>query len=373
MILSPLVLSKLYHASHKVVDLLSESQQVKIASAGRKLFMQQFACQKIAKPVIPADELALDLWGINFRSPIMNSAGMFKNGEAYDVVAALGAGAYIGGTSTANPRSGNSKHGINLPFITFPRSEVAINWLGLPNLGDEILAQKIITPQKIAGCPIGWSLMRSPDFTEAEGLNKLIASLWKYHDNAQIDFIEINESCPNVKNGGGSIIPRLEIISREFLAKRSRHLPVVVKLSNDLTYESVEQIIDALVRLNFDGINLGNTSTNYGLMRSRLLPEEKELYDYFTHEFGGGVSGSCLKDNSLQLCTIAAERLAQLKPVQEFHIIRSGGVNCWEDVRQSQQHGAKLSQWYTGFFSQYNKLGNQVYCNLYSSNQIVSL
>lgn len=44
------------------------------------------------------------MWGIKFRNSLYNSAGMFKNGEGYDLVSKIGAGAYLGGTSTHNPR-----------------------------------------------------------------------------------------------------------------------------------------------------------------------------------------------------------------------------------------------------------------------------
>jgi len=40
----------------------------------------------------PLGKLVKELWGIKFRSPIMNAAGMFKNGECYEMVAKQRAG-----------------------------------------------------------------------------------------------------------------------------------------------------------------------------------------------------------------------------------------------------------------------------------------
>lgn len=359
------ILTKMYHRAQFLLELLSEKQQIKAASLGRAFFMRKFANQSLKTSFIPDKKYSRRLWGIEFRSPIMNSAGMFKNGEGYDVVAAMGAGAYIGGTSTANPRNGNEKHGIKLPFITLPNSNIAVNWLGLPNYGDEYLSKLVITNNKVVGCPIGWSVMRSPDFSEDEGMEKLVASLFLYQENKQIDFIEVNESCPNVKNGGGSIIPRLTIIAEKFLKNRNRHLPVIVKLSNDLTQAIIEELLPKIIQLGFDGINLGNTSTNYKRYSSNVSGNDKLLFEYFTETFGGGLSGRVLKDNSLQICIIAARIVAKMHLNREFHIIRSGGIENSADIVQSEQCGCSLTQWYTGFFNAYDKFGDDVYSSLF--------
>lgn len=364
--MNPALLSKIYHASHRVIDLFSEKSQVKLASFGRLQFMKNFAEYSPEFSYVPPEYLSVSAWGLNFRSSLMNSAGMFKNGEGYDTVAKLGAGGYIGGTSTVNPRIGNAKNGVTLPFITFPKSKVAINWLGLPNLGDDVLSEKIISTNKVADCPIGWSVMRSPDFPEADGLQLLIRSLWKYHNNLQIDFLEINESCPNIKNGGGSIFPRLKIISQEFIAKKERRLPVIIKLSNDITIESLSQLLPEIISLGFDGINLGNTSTAYKVIRPQICDNDKMLFDYFTCEFGGGISGAVLKQKSLELCAVSAEIIEKLKPDHEFHIIRSGGISSSDDIKESIAHGVTLNQWYTGFFECFNNYSDKVYQKIYN-------
>ncbi|AUR51015.1 hypothetical protein CUN60_01410 [Aquella oligotrophica] len=360
--------SRFYHCLLPILSKLPVSQQIKIASRGRLFFMQQFSKQKFIQTDTFSENnrLSKTLWGIKFRTPLGNSAGMFKNGEGYDTVAKLGAGFYIGGTSTANPRNGNSKNGIDLPFISLPKSGAAINWLGLPNLGDDKLHKKIITESKLADCPIGWSVMRSPDYAESEGIEHLINSLWLYHDNPQIDFLELNESCPNIKAGGGNIIPRIEQISIAFLQKRQRKLPIILKISNDIDENALVEIIHSAINLGFDGINLGNTSTNYVDLRHWIDLDDRKLFDYFTQTFGGGVSGKVLGNNSLTLCATAVNEVRRIKPQQEFHVIRSGGINSPEDIVASEKIGVSLNQWYTGFFDNYTRYGNNVYKNLYA-------
>jgi len=359
--LKPQTLSHLYYRLHPFINILPLRLQVKVASAGRQAFMKCFSKYSDFPTYVSPAGQEKKLWGLTFRNSLFNSAGMFKNGEGYDIIARMGAGAYLGGTSTANPRLGNSKNNINLPFITLPDSQVSINWLGLPNQGDEILHQKIITRQKEPTCPIGWSIMRSPDYNEEEGMQHLINSLWLYHNNSTIDFLELNESCPNVKSGGGSIIPRLGIISSQFLNHRSRRFPVILKLSNDIDEQSLRIIIKEAITCGFDGINLGNTSTNYTEIRKFIKPKELAVYNYFTANFGGGISGKVLNENSLTLCRIAVDEIKKIQPAHEFHVIRSGGISTWNDIKQSEEAGIALNQWYTGFFDNFTKYGYNVY------------
>jgi dihydroorotate dehydrogenase len=327
--------------------------------------MDEFVKNSLGSPLfIPDTKWQRTLWGLKFSSPLMNSAGMFKNGDGYDIVASQGAGGYIGGTSTYNPRVGNTKHGIALPFVTLPISHTSINSLGLPNLGDELLSQKIITQNKT--CPLGWSVMRSPDYEETLGLENLVKSLWLYHDNPQIDFIEINESCPNIAVNSENIISRLEYIADNFVSKRRRHLPVVVKLSTDTGGEVLKQILDVLFTRRYDGVNLGNTSTNYADARKSIHNNELALFDYYTHNFAGGVGGIALKGKSYRLCEVAIKHRELVNPGYEFHIIRSGGIESLDDIKVSDSIGVSLNQWYTGYFSNYIQSGNNLYRKIFS-------
>ena len=362
--MKPQSIARLAHKLNPIIKLLPKSTQVKLYSSGRLKFMDEFVKKSPTSPIfIPDAKWQRMLWGFKFSSPLMNSAGMFKNGDGYNVVASQGAGGYIGGTSTYNPRIGNTRHGIKLPFISLPNSHITINTLGLPNLGDEVLGKKSITKNKTI--PIGWSLMRSPDFEEHVGLENLIKSLWFYHDNPQIDFIEINESCPNISVNSENIANRLAYIAEHFLSKRTRHLPVVVKLSTDTGIEVLKQILDVMFAKCYDGINLGNTSTNYALTRQIIEPGELMLFDYYTKNFAGGIGGVTLRDKSFILCNEAIKYHNAINPDYEFHVIRSGGIDSLEDIKASDAIGVSMNQWYTGYFSNYISHGNEVYKKLF--------
>lgn len=360
---------RLAQASHKysssIGKVLPKKYLIRFESLCRSYFMHKLYAETPATAYfLPDAKWHRTLWGLKFQTPLMNSAGMFKNGEGYDLVAKQGAGGYLAGTSTFNPRAGNTIHGIQHPFISLAKSQISLNSLGLPNLGDEILASQIITQHKQPNCPIGWSVMRSSDYDSATGMINLIKSLWLYHDNPQIDFIELNESCPNVKLDGGGLAERLELIAANFLLKRKRNLPVILKLSNSITLATLTNILDMVVRYKFDGINLGNTATNYASYREAVDIQERALFDYFTKNYGGGIGGNCLKHNSLQLCSTAAQYIKKLSIDYEFHVIRTGGVNSLSDILQSEQAGISLNQWYTGYFTNYLHNANSVYENL---------
>ncbi|MFO0320765.1 MAG: hypothetical protein ACK5Z5_10250, partial [Neisseriaceae bacterium] len=87
----------LMHKLHPLIQLLPNHLKVKLYSIGRQYFMNKFYQEKVLNTeIIHSADKSRILWGINFRYPLFNAAGMFKNGEGYDIVSAQGAGAYLG-------------------------------------------------------------------------------------------------------------------------------------------------------------------------------------------------------------------------------------------------------------------------------------
>ncbi len=337
-------------------------------SQSRLDFLKKLTEEIPTKAYQPPEHLARTLWGIRFRSSIMNAAGMFKNGECYDMIAMQGAGAYLGGTGTWNARKGNEKENISLPFVAYRKSHAASNWLGLPNNGDTKNFLHAQTLGKMLDCPIGWSVMGSPDYESQEKMNYLVSSMCLYQ-NAGVDFLEINESCPNTEQGkpqDSNLAQRLQYIKEHFLEQRSRRLPVIVKFSNDTQKEQLPFLLDLLFSLGYDGVNFGNTSTQYALHREKIVPPEQKIYDYFTSTFGGGVSGRPLNESSLELASRAVEYRNAGYPPQEFHVIRTGGIETLADLQASAQAGISLNQWFTGYFENFAYYGHDVYKKLLS-------
>lgn len=360
-------LAKLDHLVRPLITQLPSNIVVSHYSQARLRFLSELVKELPENVYTPPKIFSRILWGIKFRSPLMNAAGMFKNGECYQMVAAQGAAAYLGGTGTWYRRSGNEKNGIRLPFTPYSRSHAASNWLGLPNLGDSINYQNAANLKLMLNCPFGWSVTSSPDLEGKNKLECLVASMELY-EQAGVDFLELNESCPtthkdlyNLK----ALTERLRYITINFLDQRTRRLPVIVKFSLDTTLEQIPRILDLLFRLGYDGINLGNTSTDYERMRKSIAPKERKLYDFFIKTFGGGVSGRPLKELSLALAARAVDYLKACPPSQEFHVIRTGGIETWEDIIASEEAGISLNHWFTGYFENFAKYGHSVYREIF--------
>ncbi len=354
---------------------LAPQQATKLYSKGRKSFLSTLTSET-AEAYSPPEHLQRTLWGLTFRSPIMNAAGMFKNGEGYYLMHEQGAAGFLGGTTTWNPRVGNEKEGIQTPFVPYPESGAASNWLGLPNNGDKEVCINYIGIGKKDGFPLGHSVMRSPDLSVSEGMEKLVQAMIMY-EQAGVDWLEINESCPNTGHGKGDdlkeermLVDRLSYIEGCFLKRRkgNNSIPVVVKFSNDTPIQRVPFIMDVLPAFGFDGVNFGNTSTAYRDLRNSIVPEERRLYDYFTTTFGGGVSGRPLKGRSLLLAVAAVQYLREHPPEREFQVIRTGGIETWEDIVDSEKAGISMNQWFTGYFAQFAEHGHKVYQTLYPSS-----
>ncbi|CAN5498250.1 quinone-dependent dihydroorotate dehydrogenase [soil metagenome] len=375
------LLARVEHVFRKSITALPAALAVQIFSRGRTAFAKGFASDVPVK-ARAFDHHVLDaygttLWGVHFRLPLMNAAGMFKSGEGYMVVANQGAGGYVAGTTTASARAGNTKNGVRWPAVMYPRSHAASNWMGLPNKGHAVVASHLATLERIAGCPIGASVSADPGVEETLALQGLVDGMRAY-ERAGVDYVELNESCPNVPGHhdgpqiDDGLVRRLEFIAQHFLTSRTRRVPVVVKFSNDTALEQIDDLVSILIQLGFDGIIVGNTSTQYASRRAMIDAPEARLFDHFTQTYGGGLSGRVLKQDSLTLCIHARKAVERCMPRHEFHVIRCGGVESLVDVEASRANGIALNQWYTGYFDAFGANGHDVYLRLFSSAATLS-
>lgn len=362
-------ISELEHHLRPMIAYLPADAASRIASVGKREFLKKYVQDSLENRVVFSDNHSVKLWDITFNSPIFNAAGMFKLGYGYQVVANQGAGAFLAGTTTYHNREGNIKHKVKHPFLPFPRSEAAINWMGLPNPGHEVVAARLSKIEKINGCPIGASLSYDSTDTKDIALENIVKGMEMYK-LADVDFLEINESCPNVEgksvdnNLEQGLIDRLEYISNNFIRKTDRNLPVIVKLSNDTNISQVEEVTKLLVDMGYGGVNFGNTSTRYKELENFIERKEKHHYYYFYNTFGGGVSGEPLKMVSLELAEKAAKTVSELNLNEEFHVIRTGGISEKADLLASERRGISLNQWYTGYFKNFALNGHKLYKKL---------
>ncbi len=350
---------------------------VRIYSNSRRIFIRHLVNDLPAEPVRIPEANRIKLWDIEFGCGLFNAAGMFKYGEGYELCAMQGAGAYLAGTTTSKKRNGNRKDTLH-PFIAYPNSGAASNWMGLPNKGHSIVAGRLAKIERKPLCPVGISVSADPGESNYDTLKNLIAGMNQYY-LAGVDFIELNESCPNVPGHKqcdtnnkscleDELVDRLEYISNNFLSKRGRNLPVIIKLSTGTAPELIPAIIDILTTLKFDGVNFGNTSTKYEYHKSSITDEEKWLFDFFVKRYGGGISGRPLKESSLNLSKTAVEYLKSQSISNEFHVIRTGGVESRADLKESSDAGVQMNQWFTGYFDNFSRFGHRLYSELFNSH-----
>ncbi len=341
---------------------------VRLYSLGRARFLATLVAD-VPEVWTPGPELGQELWGIRFRAPLGNAAGMFKNGEGYALSAAQGAGYYLAGTTTALARRGNRERGVRCPFVPYPRSRAAANRLGLPNEGDEVVAGRLAGLSRVAGCPVGASLAADPELGGEEAIAALVRGLGLY-DAAGVDFLEINESCPNTGEEvleRSGLAERLTRVAELFLAQRRRPLPVLIKFSCDVEASQVAGLVDLLLELGFDGVDFGNTSRAYARHRAAIALPERRLFDHFVRHYGGGLSGRPLKPDSLALAAAAAARVRELAPAREFHVVRTGGVEDAADLAASRAAGVALCGWYTGYFAAFAAAGHGLYRRIFEA------
>lgn len=323
------------------------------------------------RPIEPPLALEQRLWGLRFRAPLLNAAGMFKHGEGYMLAYLQGAGAYLAGTTTALPRMGNVRRGIALPFVPYPRSGAASNWLGLPNPGHRAVAARIAALPRYDRFPIGASVALDPGDHGRDAMERLLEGMWMYRQSG-VDFFELNESCPNTDDdhaGFDALAERLRVISERFIHPSGA--PVLVKISPDVDQAALVHMVQLAGRLGFAGITLGNTSTQYDQYRSVIAPSERRVYDYFVRTFGGGISGAPLRNRMLTMVAVAHQAASSLQ--REFHIIAVGGISSAVDLDAARAAGARLAQWYTGYFECFARHGHQLYQHVFNQVEPCSL
>jgi dihydroorotate dehydrogenase len=359
-------LSRVDHTLRPFLGRLPSGMFTRLYSSTRPWFSKLASNDNLAPIEIPQN-LRFQFKHLVFRSRLGNAAGMFKQAEGYERAYAQGAGFYLCGTTTSLKRAGNTKNGIHLPFVPYPKSHAASNWLGLPNDGHIITAKKISTFPRYPDFPIGASISMDPGMDIQQGVKGLLDGIHAYVD-AGCDFLELNESCPNVPGHetdhsvlDESLLHRLDAISSIF---KTSSIPVFVKFSNDTDPNLVSQLLKALMERGFSGVNFGNTSTRYEHYETFIHPHDKDHYKYFVNSFGGGLSGRLLRQNS-ELLIQQADAYCKRQSLQDFLIIATGGIETKHDFNQALEHGAHLAQWYTGYYEQFGIHGNAVYAAMY--------
>jgi dihydroorotate dehydrogenase len=191
--------------------------------------------------------------GITFQNPIGLSAGFDKNAEIMPIIQEVGFGFEEAGSITALPCAGNAKP----RMWRLKKTGSLVIHYGLNNRGAKNIASRL--KNKTLSSPLGISIAKTNCQATAEmraGIADYVAGAQEFLDIG--DYITLNVSCPNAYGGEPFHDPEsLELLLTEF-KKLEYKKPVFVKISPDLSFKQVDDILDVLLRHKITGIICGN-------------------------------------------------------------------------------------------------------------------
>jgi len=279
-----------------------------------------------ALPHIPVRVLGLD-----FPNPVGLAAGLDKDGEHVDALAALGFGFLEIGAVTPRPQPGNPKPRV----FRLPEAEALINRLGFNSRGLDAAVENL-RRSRYRGI-LGVNIGKNFDTPNERASEDYLACLRKLHPYAS--FVTVNVSSPNTKNLRNLQQPgELDLLlaalgaERDRLAERhGRRVPLAVKIAPDLDDAGIEAVAGCVASRGIDAV----IATNTTLSREGVehLPASREP---------GGLSGAPLKARA----TAVVARLRRALPAK-VAIIGVGGIASAADAREKLDAGADLVQLYT--------------------------
>jgi dihydroorotate dehydrogenase len=284
----------------------------------------------------PRDEsLRVRVGSLGFRSPLGVAAGLDKNARWFEPLTALGFGFVEVGTATAQAQAGNEGR---KRVSRLPRDRALLNALGFPNDGAEAIAPRLA--RRRTRQPIGVNIGK----TRSVELDRAVAD---YRESARVlapvaDYLALNVSSPNTPGltrlqAVETLTALIEGVRRELGRQGLEDLPLLVKLSPDLSDTEIEEIADMAIGLDLAGIVAVNTTTDYRTATGSARELEAQ-------EHGGGLSGPPLRDRAIEVLRILSARTKGRIP-----LVSVGGIETPEDAWQRILAGATLLQAYTAF------------------------
>ena len=267
-------------------------------------------------------DMTVEVAGIKMRNPVMTASGTFGYGAEFaDYLDLESIGAMITKGLSLRPKAGNPTPRI----VETPGG--MLNAIGLQNVGiDAFIAQKLPYLAKVS-TPVIVNLYGNT----LEEYGEVAARL---DGLPGVAGIEVNISCPNVKQGGivfGTDPSAAQEVVR--LVKRSTSKPMIVKLSPNVT--DVVLMARACVDAGADALSLINTLTGMAIDLDRRRPVLANLT--------GGLSGPAIKPVALRM-------VWQVAKAVKVPVIGIGGIMNARDALEFILAGASAVQVGTASF-----------------------
>ena len=245
----------------------------------------------------------VNLAGVELKNPVMTASGTFGSGEEYSEFVDLnGLGAVV------------TKGVANVPWPGNPTPRIAevyggmLNAIGLQNPGIDVFCKRDIPFLKQYDTKIIVNVCGKTEADYLEVVERLA--------DEPVDLLEINISCPNVKEGGiafGQDPKAVEAITKAVKAKAKQ--PIIMKLSPNVT--DITVMAKAAEAGGADVLSLINTLTGMKIDINRRT--------FAIANKTGGMSGPAVKP-------IAVRMVYQVAQAVKLPIIGMGGIASAEDA-----------------------------------------
>ncbi|MDM8143515.1 dihydroorotate dehydrogenase [Megamonas hypermegale] len=255
--------------------------------------------------------LAVKIGNLHLKNPVMGASGTFGFGREYaDFLDVNEIGAIVTKGVTPLPRSGN-------PGVRIAETPSGmLNCIGLENPGVEVFINEILPEIKKYDTAVIVNI--------SAGTVEEYAKMAYLLDIDGVDALEVNISCPNVKEGGivfGTDPKAAAAVTHAVKTHTSK--TVIVKLSPNVT--DIVAMAKAVEEAGADAISMINTLT--GMVID--INTRKPLLGNIT----GGLSGPAVKP-------IAVRMVWQVAKAVNIPIIGMGGITCAEDAVEFMLAGA---------------------------------
>ena len=254
------------------------------------------------------NSLHIDFCGLSLASPIVLLSGCVGFGEEYTRVEGFSnsnVGAVVLKGTTLEPRLGNPPHRV----CETPMG--MLNAIGLQNPGVDKVIDEILP---------------GLDFTETRFIANVCgstiddyAAVTKRFDDSPIDAIEINISCPNIKEGGVQFGNVPEMSARVVAACREQtSKPIITKLSPNQT--DIAENARVCIEAGSDGLAVINTLMGMAIDVEQRTP--------IIGNVRGGLSGPAIKPIAL----LKTQQVFEVAKKHDTPIIGQGGITTPNDA-----------------------------------------
>ena len=252
-----------------------------------------------------APNLKVNVGGIAMRNPVMTASGTFGYGLEFARFIDLSRlGAVVSKGVSSRPWPGNP------PARIVETRAGMLNAIGLQNVGvDAFINEKLLRIRKLDTAVIVNIVGREID--------EYVAVARKLNQEDGVTGLELNISCPNIKQGGISFGQNANLSAEvtQAVKRAAPAKPLVVKLTPNVA--DITEIALAVERGGADAISLINTLMGMAID----IDARKPLLANIT----GGLSGPAIKPVALRM-------VWQVAHAVKVPVVGIGGISCWQDA-----------------------------------------